>query len=362
MIRVGIDVSKAQGSADGIGTYTRELLRALLPLLNGDQLWLYDLLHPVDFEVLGAALGGWPAGVHPRPGGRPAADDLDLFHSTCSTVPTGFGGPQLFTCHDLTVLSHAECHTVENKVHSLTGLLRAHLGGAHFLAISETTAGELRRQLEIPAGRIHVVHLAAAPQFRRLEQNPSACLRQRFDVEGNFLLAVGTLEPRKNLRRLIDAYGALGEDLRRRWPLLLAGGEGWHHEDLLRQLEERPELSTVRRLGPVGSEDLLHLYNAAGLFVYPSLAEGFGLPLLEAMACGAPVLTSAGGATAEVAGDAARLVDPHDTEALSSALEALLAEPATREGLRTRGFERAHAFSWAATAGETLALYHRLAA
>lgn len=361
MIRIGIDVSKAQGAADGIGTYTLELLRALLPLLDGDRLWLYDLLHPVDFEALGSSLGGWPESVQPRPGGRPAEDELDLFHSTCSMVPPDFGGAHLFTCHDLTVLSHPQCHTLGNKVHFLTGLLRAHLAGAQFLAISASTAEELQHQLEIPTHRIHVVHLAAAPHFRRLAAGPDTRLREHFQIEDSFLLAVGTLEPRKNLHRLLDAYGALPEGLRQRWPLLLVGGEGWHHEDLLRRLVEQPRLATVRRLGPVAPEDLLHLYNAAGLFVYPSLAEGFGLPLLEAMACGAPVLTSEGGATAEIAGDAARLVDPRSTAALSSALETLLTEPALREDLRLRGFERVKAFSWTATARETLALYHRLA-
>jgi alpha-1,3-rhamnosyl/mannosyltransferase len=362
MIRIGLDVSKAQGSADGIGTYTLELLRALLPILSDEQVWLYDLLHPVDFEALGHTLGGWPRGIRPRPSGRPAEDDLDLFHSTCSATPTPLGSRLLFTCHDLTVLSHPECHTLENKVHSLTGLLQAHLADAHFLAISENTASELHHRLEIPTDRIDVIHLAAAPHFRRLDGEPSLRLREHFQVEGNFLLAVGTLEPRKNLNRLLDAYAALPQDLRRQWPLLLVGGEGWNHQDLLRKLEEKPELSTARRLGEVNQEDLLHLYNAAELFVYPSLAEGFGLPLLEAMACGAPVLTSAGGATAEVAGSAAKLVDPHDTKALREALEALLTKPATREGLRVRGFERANAFSWTTTAEQTLALYHRLVA
>lgn len=358
---IGFDASKAQGPADGIGTYTRELLRALLPLLGDDELWLYDLLNPVDFAALGAELGGWPEQVQLRPGGQPAVDGVDLFHSTCSAVPVGFGGPQIFTCHDLTVLSHPECHTVENRVHCLTGILRAHLVDAEFLTISEATAGELQGLLEIPTERIHVVHLAAAPRFERLAEVPTEQLRKRFQVEGPFLLAVGTLEPRKNLGRLLDAYGALPEGLRRRWPLLLVGGEGWHHEHLLRQLAERPELANVRRLGQVSQEDLLDLYNGADLFVYPSLAEGFGLPLLEAMACGAPVITSAGGATAEVAGDAALLVDPLNTEALHHALETLLGDSTAREALRHRGFARASSFSWKTTAEKTLDLYRQRA-
>jgi glycosyltransferase involved in cell wall biosynthesis len=142
---------------------------------------------------------------------------------------------------------------------------------------------------------------------------------------------------------------------------VLVGSAGWLADDLLTRLESDPNLATVRHLGRVDDDVLVDLYSAAGLFAYPSLAEGFGLPILEAMACGAPVLTSRGGATQETAGEAARLVDPHSTQELTAALEELLNDPDARRALSRAGHERARTFSWASTAQSTLALYHRLA-
>ena len=362
-MRIGLDVSKAQGSADGIGTYCRELLRGLLPLVSDDELHLYALLHPIDFTALEEELGGWPTNVRPRPGVRPAEDSLDVFHSTCWTAPGNLDAPILFTCHDLTTLSHPHFHTLDNKVLCLTGLLRAHLNDATFLAVSQATAAELRHHLEVPTTRIHVVPHAAGPVFRTLDSEEAADqVRRKFQLEAPYLLAVGTLEPRKNLSRLLDAYAALQGRQRKEWPLVLVGGEGWQHQELLHRLETTPELAHARRLGRVDPEDLVALYNGAGLFVYPSLAEGFGLPIVEAMACGAPVVTSDQGAMAETAHDAAVLVDPMDSTALTEALDELIDDPNRRSALRQRGLDHARTFSWSSVARRTLALYHRLAA
>ena len=359
-MRIGLDVSKAAGAADGIGIYCRELLRTLPELLDDDELWLYAPLGELDFQTLGQELGGWAQGVRPRPNTPPAKDELDLFHSTCWTAPPGLRVPLLFTCHDLTFLTHEHCHTLHNRVHCTTGLLRAQLQDATFLAVSEATAYELHHQFGISPAHTHVVPHAAAPHFKP-QPDAAQRLADSLNLEGPFLLAVGTLEPRKNLSRLLDAYAALKHDLRQQWPLVLAGSPGWLADDLLSHLESDPQLATVRHLGRVSDDILVDLYSTAGLFVYPSLAEGFGLPLLEAMACGAPVLTSRGGATEETAGDAARLVDPHSTDDLLTALEELLTDPDARQALSQAGQKRARTFSWASTARRTLALYHRLA-
>ncbi len=171
------------------------------------------------------------------------------------------------------------------------------------------------------------------------------------------MLAVGTLEPRKNLGRLLDAYARLDADLRQAHPLVIAGGGGWKNEALLARCAE---IGTAYRLEPDGDADLSLLYSAAAVFVYPSLAEGFGLPVIEAMACGAPVITSNVSSMPEVAGDAAWLIDPLDTEDLRDALDELLAHPDHRQRLRALGRQRAATFSWAETARRTLALYRRL--
>ncbi len=363
-MRIGFDISKALMPHDGIGRYTLELLRALVKLGGDDELWLYDLFQdgarPVGEAALREALGSWPGNLRLRPG-PPGRDPLDVLHSITWVHPAIADAPVLFTCHDLTFLTHPACHTLANKIHCTTGILRAHLLGAEFLAVSQATAGELGAHLGVAGERIHVVHSAAASRFRRLAGEAARRrVAERFDVGEPYVLAVGTLEPRKNLRRLLDAYARLPGSLRESHPLLIAGGKGWGSDTVGEVIAGRSELATAHLLGQVSDEDLVALYNAAAVFAFPSLAEGFGLPVVEAMACGAPVLTSDRSATAEVAAGAARLVDPEDPAAIEAGLRGLLEDPRERDRLRRLGAERAATFSWHKTAGETLELYHRL--
>jgi alpha-1,3-rhamnosyl/mannosyltransferase len=358
-LNIGLDIAKAISPRDGIGHYTSQLARALVAEVQGrgvDRLFLY---RPGRAREVEEVRRGWP----PLPDcvllrtGEPRDDALDVYHSTGWSVPPGLDVPLVFTCYDLTILSHPGCHTLDNRIHCLTGVLEAHLAGAFFLTLSRAGAAELERRLELDPTRLRVVHPAPAPEFRRRpEEETRERLARRFGVEGPYVLAVGTLEPRKNLPALAAAHGGLPEDVRRRYPLLVAGGRGWGLDD--RALGG----DGLRRLGYVDRDDLVALYNGATVFAYPSLAEGFGLPVAEAMACGAPVLTSDRSSLPEVAGGAARLVDPTDVGDIRAGLLALLETPAERERLRRLGSERASAFSWRECAAKTFELYREAAA
>ncbi len=363
-MRIGFDASKALNPRDGIGRYARELLRALLELDAGVELELFGLPDAAGEAAAREQLWGLPA----TSGWRTLPGTIDVFHSTAWSVPPGFGGPLVFTCHDLTFLTLPACHTLDNKVHCLTGLLRANLAGAHFLAVSRATAASLDQQVGIGAERVDVIHHGISLDIQPLARREARRrLRERWQIEGAPVLAVGTLEPRKNLVRLIDAYAGLDEELRQAHPLIIAGAGGWKNETLLARCAEigndrlRASGATVHRLDPEGDEDLALLYSAAAVFAYPSLAEGFGLPVVEAMACGAPVITSNTSSLPEVAGDAAWLIDPLDTGDIRDALEELLGNPDHRRRLRALGRKRAASFSWAETARRTLDLYRRLA-
>ena len=354
-MRIGIDINKALPARDGVGHYTAELLKALAAATH-EELFVYDLCQPLDPQRLDEQFPELRKRLVPRHG--PAGDDgLDVFHSTGWAFPQECSCPSVFTCHDLTFLTHPEHHIVTTKVHCLLGTLRARLAGATFLAVSHATARELEVQLRIPASHVRVIHEAAAECFvpRDIDEARER-LHERLGIDGPFLLSVATLEPRKNLRRLLEAYAGLPEDLRLRYPLLLAGGAGW--KNAVAGVER---YETVRLLGYVDRDDLVDLYSAATVFAYPSLAEGFGLPVVEAMACGAPVLTSDVSSMPEVAGDAARLVDPLDTDAIRRGLHDLLTDPDGRELLRGRGVDRASSFSWDRTARRTLELYGEIA-
>lgn len=361
--RIGFDVSKAAAPRDGIGNFTFELLRALLAgSESGAEEWiLFSPLQASDGEALKAELGPAAEGLPwhdraPRP-----QDRLDLFHSTSWIYPAAVHCPVLFTCYDLTFLSHPQCHTFDNKVHCTRGLLQAHLAGAHFLAISQATAEALHQRLEVPKARIEVVYPAPAERFRPGDlDGAKQRLHERFSLDGDYLLAVGTVEPRKNLLRLLEAYGSLDEATRRSLPLVLAGGAGWHDAASLDDALARPELATVRRLGRVDDEWLVDLYRGATAFLYPSLAEGFGLPVVEAMACGTAVLTADVSATAEVAAGAALTVDPLDSVAIAAGIRHLLGDNDARGALQAAGTRRAGDFSWHKSAESTRNLYDRL--
>ncbi len=363
-MRIGFDASKLLPPRDGSGNFAYFLLRALLAQAGADHRFLlFGLTDAADRQRLTTEVGLEPGAFEIRTAFVPAPGDVDIYHSLAYAFPNTLDAPALYTCHDLTVLTHPQFHTVDNKVGCLTGLLRALNAGALLTADSRATRDELCRYFALPQDRVEVVYGAAGPGFVPLADDEARQrVAARFGVRGRFLLSVGTLEPRKNLRRLLEAYGELPADLRQRHPLLLVGGSGWKHGHTDSYLESRPELACVRRLGWVDDDDLVALYSCTELFLYPSLVEGFGLPVVEAMACGTAVLTSKVSSTAEVAGDAALLVDPASVADIRRGLEELLTRDGARRRLRERARPQAARFSWDKSARRVLELYDRLAA
>ena len=185
--------------------------------------------------------------------------------------------------------------------------------------------------------------------------------RWKYHLPNEYLLSVGSLEPGKNRQRLIRAYARLRERGLES-PLVIVGQPAWEYEAEYELVSRRGLSEHVTFLGYVPDEDMPALYSGASVFAFPSLYEGFGLPVLEAMACGAPVVTSQGSATQEVAGDAALLVDPRDTSAIEHAIDQLISNRWLRSDLRSRGFERAKKFTWERAARDTLAVYQIVAA
>lgn len=363
-MRIGFDISKLSPPRDGLGTYARALLPALAEEAAADDTFvLYDPVQPVADATWEAFVAGVPA--HRRAaftrGGRtgPHGTDVDVFHATCwQCPPAAFRGRLVFSCFDLTILSHPQAHTVDNRIHCLHGLLTAAERDATFLTLSQDTATALGTWLEVPEARIRVVP-GAVDRVTMPEQATVASVLDAHDLSPGYVLAVGTLEPRKNLPRLVDAWAGLPDSLRDRHPLVLVGGRGWKLDALDARLGTPGTGDAVRRLGVVEDADLPALYRAAGAFAYPSLAEGFGFPVLEAMTCGTPVLTSHTSCLPEVAGEAALLVDPMDVDAIRDGLRRLLTDEALAHTLRTAGPPRAASFSWRQAARTTLALYRR---
>ena len=256
---------------------------------------------------------------------------LDVLHCPTFRGPLSTSVPLVVTVHDLAVLRHPDMFNLWTRHYSRLYVSRVVRTATKVIAVSEFTRRELVELLSTPEEKILVIPNGVAPVFT--PEGPAA--------EGDYVLAVATLEPRKNLARAREAAERAGVELR------VAGERGWGGVDV------------NGWVGRVSDEQLAALYRGARCLVYPSLYEGFGLPVLEAMACGTPVVTSAEGATGEVAGDAAVLVDPRDVASITAGIQA--AEE-RRDELRRLGFERARGFGWERVAQETAGVYREVAA
>jgi glycosyltransferase involved in cell wall biosynthesis len=323
-MRVGIDVSPLRQTRAGTARY----LRALLPLLAR----LVEL-EPLSWGGSGKLatvvrdVWWYPAGLPRR------ARAVDVLHCPSFRAPSRSPAPLVVTVHDLAVLRHPEAFNRWTRTYSHVFVPRVVRAARRVIAVSEFTKRELIELLGVSEERIRVVTNGVGDPF----------VAEGARAEGDYVLAVGTLEPRKNLPRLAEAARAAGVELR------IAGAPGWGGARL--------NGNGVRFLGFIPDDELARLYRGSLCVAYPSLYEGFGIPVLEALACGAPVVTSAGTAMAEIADGAAVLVDPRDSDAIAAGiLEAIT----RRDELAALGPERARAFSWRSSAEATAAVYREL--
>jgi glycosyltransferase involved in cell wall biosynthesis len=290
-------------------------------------------------------LAGW-AGAERR-----IMRQADVVHTPTFLVPPRNGRPLVVTVLDLSFLRFPEYHGGWWRTLAVQGLRRAVREADALIAISSHTADDLVHMTGVPSCRVHVVPLAADPRFRSVDD---PAVPAKYGIDSPFLLYVGTLEPRKNLTVLLKAFADLPEPGLK---LVLAGAKGWMYQELFQTVDRLGLGSRVIFPGFVPDADLPALLNSAVAFVYPSEYEGFGLPVLEAMSCGAPVITTDVSSLPEVAGSAALLVPPRDAVALRAALERVVASQDLRNELRAKGIEQAGKFSWSRTAEATAAVY-----
>jgi alpha-1,3-rhamnosyl/mannosyltransferase len=297
----------------------------------------------------------WSAGL-PRYAARRG---FGLVHGTNYEVPLWGGAVRVMTVHDLSLLSYPETHERRRVWRARRRLPLMARAADAVVTPTEAVRRELCEWLRVTPSKVFAVHEAARECFKPMEGGEASGALSGLGIGGGeFLLAVGTIEPRKNLSTLVRAF----EDLLRERPssnlrLVVAGGRGWLSGPLFESIRRSPARARVVLTGYVSDEQLRALYSACALFVYPSLYEGFGLPPLEAMSCGAPVVAGHTPAVAEVSGGAARLFDPRDHTRLARALLELLDDTAARRALSEAGLRRAAQFSWHRTARATLDVY-----
>jgi len=284
----------------------------------------------------------------------------DLFHGVHSVVPVASPVPTIVTVHDLAFIRFTQTFRAYNRAYLDFATRLSVRRAARVLVVSEHTKREVVGILGVPAERVVVTPNAVREHFRPPDPATLAAFRAKKGLPERFLLYVGTLEPRKNLMTLLDAYA---EVLRQHdVPLIIGGGKGWLYDAVFQRLEQLGLRERVQFVGYIEEDELPLWYAAATLFVFPSLYEGFGMPPLEAMACGTPVITSNSSSLPEVVGDAGLMAPPHDAAAFAAAISRVLSDPALHQELRERGLVQATRFSWRVTAERTLAAYEAVAA
>ena len=378
-MRIGLDFTAAAQQGGGIGRLTRNVIGALAALdrqneyrlfvaagRGRDEEWkvggLGDVHYP-NFKLRTLPLSDHALAVAWHRLRLPLfielfTGKLDLFHSPDFTLPPVFRARTLVTVHDLSFLRVPECFPHGLRRYLESAVPRAVRRADHIIADSHNTRRDVVELLGAPGAKISVIHCGVEPRFRPLSGEALIAVHRKYSLPERFILSLGTIQPRKNYARLIKAFGILNSQIANcKLHLVIAGGKGWLYEEILAAFERPGLKDRVHFLGFVDDADLPALYNLAELFAFPSLYEGFGLPPLEAMACGTPVVCSETSSLPEVVGDAALMVDPLDVEGLAQSMRRVIEDGSLRASLAARGLERAAAFSWPKAAEKLLKVY-----
>jgi glycosyltransferase involved in cell wall biosynthesis len=305
-----------------------------------------------------AARIAWEQLILPR---RLRQDGVSLHHGTMNALPVAWRGRSIVTILDLTFLLMPHAFNRGNRLYLTWAVRHAARAADRVITISEATRRDVIRLLGVPPQRVTRVYCGVEERFTPMRDGRAlAAFREERQLPDNFILYLGTLEPRKNVGRLVQAYATLRRRGATSYPLVLAGGKGWGEDEIFAEIERSGYANAIRYVGYVPEAEMPLWYNAATLFVYPSEYEGFGLPPLEALACGTAVVASNASSLPEVVGDAGILVDPKDTDAIANGIQRVLEDETLRSQLAERGPARASEFTWQRMARETLAIYREV--
>jgi glycosyltransferase involved in cell wall biosynthesis len=372
-MKVGINAQKLLSKDTGVGIYTTRLIENLITeeqdidfvlfssygidlpreyLRDGVELYLSPF--PLNSNTLRIL---WEQSVlpfHVRKCG------CDIFHYPDHTASLLMGvTPTIITVHDLAFLRFPQTFDLSRAMYKKMVINRSVGIADRIIAVSSFTKNELVDLLNIDPDKISIVYNGVSPMFREIDRGEA---RDRISylipgLKKDYLLFVGTLEPRKNVVSLVHSYNLLRKQGKIDAQLVIVGSRGWLYDKLFKEIAKNSLVDDIIFTGYVTNEQLVMLYNGANFLIYPALYEGFGLPVLEAMACGIPVITSDRSSLSEVAGDAAMKIDPNSEEDIADAMAKLYQNKELREEYRKRGLERAKMFSWQETARKTLKVY-----
>jgi glycosyltransferase involved in cell wall biosynthesis len=364
-MRIGIDISTLTESPDGVSCYLLNLVEHL-SLIDGENSYFLYTNRKTNLRVPRVNIKNnnfvlrqsnnshrliWMQCQLPF---LLKKDRIDVLHSPCYNIPLVSGVPSIVTVHDTTSSLFPEQFVLKHRVIYSTLVPLSAKKASRIIAVSENTKQDIIRLFKIPENKIVAIHEGVNKTFYPRKNDEVDRLKRRYNIEGNYVLFVGTLQPRKNLVYCIKAFNLLKSNRNIEYKLVIAGKKGWFYNNIFRTVRQLNLVSHVVFLGQVPEEDLPLLYSGAGLFIFPSLYEGFGLPPLEAMAC---VIASDTSCFPEILDKSAVLVDPHNVRQLADEMSKILLDGQLREKMTAMGFERVKQFNWEKTARETLKVY-----
>lgn len=375
-MKIGIDcrtiLNPETGERAGVGTYTHNLVRTLLKIDESNRYTLFfneDFPSADEFRQDNSEVVGIPQRVHRK---IPVYDahyrlarlftkqNLDVLHGPAYIFPLRYKGKTVITVHDLAIYQQPDWFPAGQWYARKIVVPRCIRLATRIITVSESTREDLLKQFHVPYKKVQTVYEGVEERKEGWSDGEVGAVFARFAVRRPYFLFVGTIEPRKNIERIIAAFERFVRKEGTGHQLVIAGTEGWHHERIFDAIENSVVAKQIRYIGYVTAEEKSMLLSRAHAFLFPSLYEGFGLPVLEAMNAYVPVVTSEVSSTREIAGDAAILVDPYQVDEIAKAMTDISGDERLRAMLREAGERRVELFSWERCAEETLEVYEEV--
>ena len=373
-MNIGIDVSPAINQKAGIARYTYQLVSSLLELDKSNNYLLYAFSSKSKQDVFKSERAQFrPHKWQPQLlktyflllrllnlSADSFTKEADIVHSTDFVLPVSKSKPSIITIHDLAFRHFPTFYTWKNRTYMNSMAKFSAKRADKIIAVSQATKNDIIHFLNVDEKKIIIIPEGVDELFKPSSEQKIKTVKKEYGLPDEYIVTLGTLQPRKNLEALIDAFARLRKDKAIPHKLVVVGEEGWNNERLLTKLDRLDIAEDIVITGFIEDNQLPSLYSGATALVYPSLYEGFGLPVLEAMACGVPVACSNTSSLPEVAGEAALLFDPTDVDQIYSSMQELLSDDRLRNNLSEAGIKRARHFTWEKTAKQTLSLYNTL--
>jgi glycosyltransferase involved in cell wall biosynthesis len=355
-VKIGIDVQTTLGQKSGFGFYVKNLVENLKKVDSENEYFLIAPEEEKDFSTPQRFI--WDQFSFPK---KATKAKVDVLHQPCFSAPIFYSGKVILTIHDLISHYFPQNMPSGSRLYFSKWMPLTYNKASKIIAISENTKKDIISLLKIPKEKIVVIHSAVGDEFKLIDDKIKiAEIKKKYKTGEHFILDVGTLEPRKNLPFLVRAYNLALKEGKISHNLILTGKKGWYYENLFELIKELKLEDKVILPGYVPDADLPYLYNAADLFCFPSLYEGFGFPPLEALSCGTPVIAANNSSIPEVVGDAGILLDIDKEEKWAENMVKVLTDDNLASQLRQKGLIQAQKFSWAKTARETIKVYEEV--